>query len=33
VERLTKEHPEWRVGLLRYLLREKDRHSKALKQK
>ncbi|HEX9909147.1 MAG TPA: hypothetical protein VGB78_11905, partial [Thermoplasmata archaeon] len=33
VEKLTKEHPEWRVGLLRYILREGDRHSKALKQK
>ena len=33
VERLTQEHPEWRAGLLRYLLRERERHGKVLKQK
>jgi len=33
IDRLTKEHPEWRVGLLRYLLRERERHAKTLKQK
>lgn len=33
IERLAKEHPEWRMGLLRYLLREGERHEKVLRQK
>lgn len=32
VSRTMKEHPEWRVGLVRYLLREKERHEAMLKQ-
>ena len=27
------EHPEWRTGLVRYLLRERERHGKRLEQK
>ena len=32
-EKLAKDHPDWRIGLLRYILREGDRHGKVLKQK
>jgi hypothetical protein len=31
--RLSKEHPEWRVGLLRYMLRQRERHRKLLEEK
>jgi len=33
VEKASEEHPEWRLGLVRYLLRERERHGKAHKQK
>ena len=33
VEKLIQEHPEWRTGLLTYLVRERERHGKAVKQK
>ena len=32
VRKLADEHPEWRIGLIRYLLREKSRHGKTLKE-
>jgi hypothetical protein len=33
VERIAQEHPEWKTGLVRYLLRERERHGKMLEQK
>lgn len=33
VAKVTKEHPEWRIGLVRYLLRESARHGKTLEEK
>jgi hypothetical protein len=32
-EKIVHEHPDWRTGLVRYLLRERERHGKALEQK
>jgi len=32
-EKVVQEHPDWRTGLVRYLLRERERHGKALEQK
>ena len=29
----AEEHPEWRTGLVRYLVRERERHGKMLEQK
>ncbi|HEX7391337.1 MAG TPA: DUF4350 domain-containing protein [Thermoplasmata archaeon] len=33
IEKVTKEHPEFRPGLVRYMLRERDRHGKTLDSK
>ena len=33
IEKVTKEHPEFRPGLVRYMLRERDRHGKSLESK
>jgi hypothetical protein len=33
LEKSMQEHPEWRTGLVRYLLRERERHGKLLEQK
>jgi hypothetical protein len=33
VAKATEEHPEWRTGLVRYLIRERERHGKTLEQK
>jgi hypothetical protein len=33
IAKAAEEHPEWRTGLVRYLLRERDRHGKLLQQK
>jgi len=33
LEKSMQEHPEWRTGLVRYLLRERERHGKMLEQK
>jgi hypothetical protein len=33
LEKIVLEHPEWRTGLIRYLLRERERHGKAIEQK
>jgi hypothetical protein len=33
LEKSMQEHPEWRTGLVRYLLRERERHGKILEQK
>jgi hypothetical protein len=33
MRRIQKEHPEWRPGLVRYLVRERARHSRHLEQK
>jgi len=33
LEKIVQEHPDWRIGLVRYLLRERERHSKMLEQK
>ncbi len=33
LEKSIQEHPEWRSGLVRYLLREGERHGKVLEQK
>lgn len=33
VERIAQEHPEWKTGLVRYLLRERERHGRTLEQK
>ena len=33
VAEMTEKHPEWSVGLMRYLLRERERHGKLLQQK
>jgi hypothetical protein len=33
LEKIVLEHPEWRTGLVRYLLRERERHGKAIEQK
>lgn len=33
IEKVTKEHPEFRPGLVRYMLRERDRHSKSSESK
>jgi len=32
-EKIVREHPDWRTGLVRYLLRERERHGKTLEQK
>ena len=32
-EKIVQEHPDWRTGLVRYLLRERERHGKMLEQK
>jgi len=32
-EKIVHEHPDWRTGLVRYLLRERERHGKMLEQK
>lgn len=32
VRKIADEHPEWRMGLIRYLLREKRRHGKSLRE-
>jgi len=32
VEKASKEHPEWRLGLVRYLIRERARHAKRLEK-
>ena len=33
LEKIVQEHPDWRIGLVRYLLRERERHTKMLEQK
>jgi hypothetical protein len=33
VAKAVEEHPEWRTGLVRYLVRERERHGKTLEQK
>jgi hypothetical protein len=33
LEMSMQKHPEWRTGLVRYLLRERERHGKMLEQK
>ena len=33
LEKSIQEHPEWRTGLVRYLLRERERHAKILERK
>jgi hypothetical protein len=33
LEKIVREHPDWRTGLVRYLLRERERHGKILQQK
>jgi hypothetical protein len=33
LEESMQEHPEWRIGLVRYLLRERERHGKMLERK
>ncbi len=33
VAKASEEHPEWRTGLVRYLVRERERHGKILEQK
>jgi hypothetical protein len=33
VSELATKHPEWRTGLLRYLVRESRRHGEATKEK
>ncbi len=33
LEKIVQEHPDWRVGLVRYLLRERERHGKTLEPK
>lgn len=33
LDKIVQEHPEWRMGLVRYLLRERERHGKMLEQK
>ena len=30
---LSEKHPDWRLGLVRYMLKENERHSKAVKEK
>ena len=33
LDMIVQEHPEWRTGLVRYLLREREKHGKMLEQK
>ena len=33
LEKIVQEHPDWRTGLVRYLLRERERQGKAIEQK
>jgi hypothetical protein len=33
LDKIVQEHPEWRIGLVRHLLRERERHAKMLEQK
>ena len=33
IAKAIQEHPEWRTGLLRYLVRERERHGETLKQR